>query len=194
MKKDINGKVTGVDDVFMLAVLIATVAAIAVVIGLIAFKDSWQILCKYMANSLSSLWQDIWNGIVNFYDWSAKKIKLAIKTCKKYISLYRADSRLRSKLKSKRKNSKRFFTLRMEKNKAPIVGPPIDANVAVSKLRRGFDVITYFRTDALNIANRANGKKSECHQKHDHSFYFSHFHVSLKYIKHHIHSFYVVGG
>lgn len=47
----------------------------------------------------------------------------------------------------------------MEKNKAPIVGPPIDANVAVSKLRRGFDVITYFRTDALNIANRANGKK-----------------------------------
>ena len=194
MKKDINGKVTGVDDVFMLAVLIATVAAIAVVIGLIAFKDSWQILCKYMANSLSSLWQDIWNGFVNFYDWSAKKIKLAIKTCKKYISLYRADSRLRSKLKSKRKNSKRFFTVRMEKNKAPIVGPPIDANVAVSKLRRGFDVITYFRTDALNIANRANGKKSECHQKHDHSFYFSHFHVSLKYIKHHIHSFYVVGG
>lgn len=82
----------------------------------------------------------------------------------------------------------------MEKNKAPIVEPPIDANVAVSKLRRGFDVITYFRTDALNIANRANGKKSECHQKHDHSFYFSHFHVSLKYIKHHIHSFYVVGG
>ena len=194
IKKDINGKVTGVDDVFMLAVLIATVAAIAVVIGLIAFKDSWQILCKYMANSLSSLWQDIWNGFVNFYDWSAKKIKLAIKTCKKYISLYRADSRLRSKLKSKRKNSKRFFTVRMEKNKAPIVGPPIDANVAVSKLRRGFDVITYFRTDALNIANRANGKKSECHQKHDHSFYFSHFHVSLKYIKHHIHSFYVVGG
>ena len=194
IKKDINGKVTGVDDVFMLAVLIATVAAIAVVIGIIAFKDSWQILCKYMANSLSSLWQDIWNGFVNFYDWSAKKIKLAIKTCKKYISLYRADSRLRSKLKSKRKNSKRFFTVRMEKNKAPIVGPPIDANVAVSKLRRGFDVITYFRTDALNIANRANGKKSECHQKHDHSFYFSHFHVSLKYIKHHIHSFYVVGG
>lgn len=60
-------------------------------------------------------------------------------------------------------------------------------------MRQGKDVITYYKSDALNIANSVDSTRSKCDPKHRVSASFKHYHVKYKNIKWSIHSFYVYG-
>lgn len=60
-------------------------------------------------------------------------------------------------------------------------------------MRQGKDVITYYKSDALNIANSVDSTRSKCDTKHRGSASFKHYHVKYKNIKWSIHSFYVYG-
>ena len=73
----------------------------------------------------------------------------------------------------------------------PILGSKLTKSKAESKLRQGKDVITYYKSDALNIANSVGSTRSKCDSKHRGSASFKYYHVKYKNIKWSIHSFYV---
>ena len=58
-------------------------------------------------------------------------------------------------------------------------------------MRLGQSVITYYRTDALYVANKAGGSKAPCDQKHGGKGYFSHFHTRNR---NGAHVYFLVGG
>ena len=72
-----------------------------------------------------------------------------------------------------------------------ILGSKLTKSKVESKLRQGKDVITYYKSDALNIANSVGSTRSKCDPKHRGSASFKHYHVKYKNIKLSIHSFYV---
>ena len=193
---DKNGYIAIADDILFL-VLIGLCATVCILCGWMStdqFKQSWQNFCNTIGSGLSSIWDEIWNESKSIWDWSVKKVKKATKVVIRYISAAIANNLVRGKLKQSRKNSNRFFTISFTSEDIPVLGAPISSKTAISRLKKGFSVITYFRSDAKYIANRTGGTKSICHQKHKKAFYFNHYHVKLKKIKHSIHSFYVIGG
>lgn len=89
-------------------------------------------------------------------------------------------------MKKERKNNKRFYTITFNSDDVHILGSKLTKSQAESKL-----VITYYKSDALNIANSVGSTRSKCDPKHRGSASFKHYHVKYKNIKWSIHSFYV---
>ena len=194
---DPSGYVAIVDDIVYISLigLFAIACCVACLFTNQSFIESWNSFCNTIGSNLSSVWNNICNNVSKVWNWSVSKAKSVIKLMAKFIASERAAIKVKAKVKSARKSKTPFYTIRFTKNNVPILGVRISREQAKSKLRQGIDTITYFRTDAAYVANSVCGNKTICHQKHHkgHNF-FNHFHVKLSYIKHSIHSFYVIGG
>lgn len=142
--------------------------------------------CNAVGNGLSSIGNAIWNGASATWNWSKNKVKNAINTVKKFNTAVKSANNIRSKLKKERKNNKRFYTITFNSDDVPILGSKLTKSQAESKF-----VITYYKSDALNIANSVGSTRSKCDPKHRGSASFKHYHVKYKNIKWSIHSFYV---
>lgn len=93
------------------------------------------------------------------------KVKNAINAVKKFNTAVKSANNIRSKLKKERKNNKRFYTITFNSDDVPILGSKLTKSKAESKLRQGKDVITYYKSDALNIANSVDSTRSKCDPK-----------------------------
>ena len=155
------------------------------------FKQAWSEFCSVVGNGLTSIWTTISNGASAAWDWSANKIKKATIAVKKFNKAIKAATNIRAKLKKERKNSKRYYTITFNSEDVPILGSKLTQAQAKSKLRQGRDVITYFKSDALKIANSVGSVRSKCDPKHKGAASFRHFHVKYKNIKWSVHSFYI---
>ena len=176
---DPNGYVALVDD--LVYALIALTAATVAICSTSFFQKGWSAFCNAVGNGLSSIGNAIWNGASATWNWSKNKVKNAINAVKKFNTAVKSANNIRSKLKKERKNNKVLLFLQKIEHKSK----------AESKLRQGKDVITYYKSDALNIANSVDSTRSKCDPKHRGSASFKHYHVKYKNIKWSIHSFYV---
>jgi len=186
---DPNGYVALVDD--LVYALIALTAATVAICSTSFFQKGWSAFCNAVGNGLSSIGNAIWNGASATWNWSKNKVKNAINTVKKFNTAVKSANNIRSKLKKERKNNKRFYTITFNSDDVPILGSKLTKSKVESKLRQGKDVITYYKSDALNIANSVGSTRSKCDSKHRGSASFKHYHVKYKNIKWSIHSFYV---
>ncbi|MBT9619921.1 hypothetical protein GPK28_02860 [Ruminococcus bromii] len=182
-------KVALVDD--LVYALIALTAATVAICSTSFFQKGWSAFCNAVGNGLSSIGNAIWNGASATWNWSKNKVKNAINAVKKFNTAVKSANNIRSKLKKERKNNKRFYTITFNSDDVPILGSKLTKSKAESKLRQGKDVITYYKSDALNIANSVGSTRSKCDSKHRGSASFKYYHVKYKNIKWSIHSFYV---
>lgn len=186
---DPNGYVALVDD--LVYALIALTAATVAICSTSFFQKGWSAFCNAVGNGLSSIGNAIWNGASATWNWSKNKVKNAINAVKKFNTAVKSANNIRSKLKKERKNNKRFYTVTFNSDDVPILGSKLTKSKVESKLRQGKDVITYYKSDALNIANSVGSTRSKCDPKHRGSASFKYYHVKYKNIKLSIHSFYV---
>ena len=182
-------KVALVDD--LVYALIALTAATVAICSTSFFQKGWSAFCNAVGNGLSSIGNAIWNGASATWNWSKNKVKNAINAVKKFNTAVKSANNIRTKLKKERKNNKRFYTITFNSDDVPILGSKLTKSKVESKLRQGKDVITYYKSDALNIANSVGSTRSKCDPKHRGSASFKYYHVKYKNIKLSIHSFYV---
>lgn len=130
------------------------------------FRQSWSSFYNAIGNGLSSIWSTICNGSSAIWNWSANKIKKATTAIKQFVTAIKAVNNINTRLKKERKNSKRFYTITFNKNDVPSLGSKLTKAQAKSKLRQGKDVITYYKSDALNIANAVGSVRSKCDPRH----------------------------
>ena len=192
---DYNGYFAIVDDaaVLLLIALVATTCLLCAWMSTPQFKQAWSEFCSYVGNGLTSIWSYIWNSSSAIWHWSATKIKKATTAIKQFSTAIKAVNKIKAKLKKERKNSKRYYTITFNKNDVPSLGSKLTQSQAKSKLRQGKDVITYYKKDALKIANSVGSVRSKCDPRHKGAASFKHFHVKYKNIKWSIHSFYSGG-
>ena len=147
---DPNGYVALVDD--LVYALIALTAATVAICSTSFFQKGWSAFCNAVGNGLSSIGNAIWNGASATWNWSKNKVKNAINAVKKFNTAVKSANNIRSKLKKERKNNKRFYTITFNSDDVPILGSKLTKSKVESKLRQGKDVITYYKSDALNLS------------------------------------------
>ena len=133
-----------------------------------------------------------WVGgkVVNGLDWVGGKVQSAIDIVGNYFQsvvcsaqasiqtkIEKGESKVVAKVKAARNNFYNFFEIWFDIIGVPIVGRGLSRVQAVSRLRHGSNVITYFRSIAQSVANEAGGGRAMHHQKHGGAGYFNHFHI-----------------
>ena len=66
-----------------------------------------------------------------------------------------AESKVQTRVKNARRNIYKFFEIWFDRIGAPILGRSLSRAQAISSVRQGLNVITYFESDARNVANSA---------------------------------------
>lgn len=190
---DAFGNIAGVDD----ATIVLFIALCVLTVGLFhmvsssGFQQAWTSFCVAVGNGLSSIGSAINKGGQAAWNWTKKTIKAATSALVAFQTIAKAASKVISRVSAARKNVYRFFEIYFV-NDAPILGAPLTRDAAVTRLRRGNSVITYYSTDALYVANRSGRSKAPCDQKHGGVGFFNHYHLSGRPT--HAHSFYIIRG
>ena len=103
-----------------------------------------------------------------------------------------AVAKARSRVALAKRNVYKYFEIWFDKIGAPIFGKSLNKQQAITRVRRGLNVITYYSSDALYVANMAGGAKAMWHQKHGGAGYFNHYHINGH--KNSAHIYYLLKG
>ena len=187
--RDNNGYIAGIDDaIFILIGLTVTVCVLCGWMSTDQFRQTWQGFCRSVGNGLSSIWDDIWYGSKSIWDWSLSKIKKSIKAISKFITIVRADNKIRKKVK--RKSKTRYWSANLKSGYVDI-GKPLTFSQAKSYVRKGKNVFTVTKREAKLLSKSAYGGKKPVGPEIDKGKnnvigYYWHYHVYGRKNKAHV--------
>lgn len=181
---DPNGYVALVDD--LVYALIALTAATVAICSTSFFQ---KVGLLFVTQSVTDYHLSVMQfGMVRLLHGIGLKIRLKMQLMQlKNLILLLNQQIIYDQIEKERKNNKRFYTITFNSDDVPILGSKLTKSKVESKLRQGKDVITYYKSDALNIANSVGSTRSKCDPKHRGSASFKHYHVKYKNIKWSIH-------
>ena len=192
-KVDPEGNIAGVDD----ATILFFGALCVLVIGLFAtvstpgFRSAWQSYCIRVKNGLSHIASTISNRWRTVKYWTKSAFGNALAALSAFATIVKAMTKVIANVKQARKNTYRYFEISFV-NDIPILGAPLNRQGAVSKIRQGKSVITFYKSDALYISNSAGRARSICDNRHGGAGFFHHFHLVGR--SNRSHSFYIANG
>ena len=187
---DSNGNIALVDD----AAVWAFIGLCAVLMLLLAwmstpqFQRAWIDFCTAVGNGLSWIATGIVNGGKAAWNWTRKQVKAATAAITTFITIARADSKIKSKI---RKTSKdRYWTATLRTNYVDI-GRAISYSKAVKEVSNGRNVFTVTSSEAKAVAKAAYSNKKPVGPEIDKGKentmgYYYHYHVYQRKKKGHV--------
>ena len=187
---DSNGNIALVDD----AAIWAFIGLCAVLMLLLAwmstpeFQRSWNDFCTSVGNGLSWIANGIINGGKAAWNWTRKQVKAATAAITTFITVARADSKIKSKVK--RKSKDRYWTATLRTNYVDI-GRAITYSKAVKEVSNGRNVFTVTSSEAKAVAKAAYSNKKPVGPEIDKGKentmgYYYHYHVYQRKKKGHV--------
>lgn len=153
---DSTGTIAIVDD----AVVWAFIGLCAVLMLLVSwmstpeFRRSWTSFCTAVGNGLSWIGTGIVNGGRAAWNWTVRQVKAATAAITSYITIARADSKIRTKVK---RNSKQRYwiasILKLSGYTYVVISSAISYSAAKSRVACGLCVFTVTRSEARRLAS-----------------------------------------
>ena len=179
-------------------------------IGVAVVISNWEQISRLTVDTIRTLKNGVSSGlkwvggkVVDGLDWIGGKVQSAIDSVSGYFQsvvcnakasvqaqIEKKESKVIAKVKAARNNFYNFFEIWFDIIGAPIIGRGLSRTKAISRMRHGLNVITYFRSVAQSAANEAGGGRAMHHQRHGGAGYFNHFHIKNHANSAHI--FYIV--
>ena len=187
---DSNGNIALVDD----AAVWAFIGLCAVLMLLLAwmstpqFQRAWIDFCTAVGNGLSWIATGIVNGGKAAWNWTRKQVKAATAAITTFITIARADSKIKSKVRKKSKD--RYWTATLRTNYVDI-GRAISYSKAVKEVSNGRNVFTVTSSEAKAVAKAAYSNKKPVGPEIDKGKentmgYYYHYHVYQRKKKGHV--------
>ncbi len=176
---------------FAEAVLIAgivAVFAIAVCFAAIVNTSSWKSFCTTVGNGMSSAWDALKSGAKKLKSWSVKKLKALLAAVNAYLTVVRADSKIKNNV---RRNSKtRYWGASFGKNCVNL-GKKLSYSQAVQEVKSGRSVFTVTNAEAEAVAKAAGNNKKPVGPEIDKGKqntigYYYHYHINGRKNKGHV--------
>ena len=173
------GLIAGVDDavVWGLIALFAVCSLLVAYISTPQFKRSWVSFCNALGYGLTSIWSTICGKATAVWKWSANIVRQAYAAVSLYITVYKADVKIKNTVKRSSKNQ--YWKASLVKNCYVAIGREITYSQAVSEVKAGRSVFTATKSQAKMVAKAAGGNKEPMsHGKHKNAIgYYNHYHV-----------------
>ena len=176
---DSNGNIALVDN----AAVWAFIGLCAVLMLLLTwmstpqFQRAWIDFCTAVGNGLSWIATGIVNGGKAAWNWTRKQVKATTAAITTFITIARADSKIKSKVRKKSKD--RYWTATLRTNYVDI-GRAISYSKAVKEVSNGRNVFTVTSSEAKAVAKAAYSNKKpygpEIHGGGALGYYY-HYHV-----------------
>ena len=174
---DKQGNVALFDDLAVVA-FIGLCSSLMLLLGWMATTEvvqSWIAFCQSASNGLSSLGKAITSGGTIAWDWTRKRIKVVTKEIKKFITLVKADEKVRRKVG----NKKLTYYEAYYSSGVVAVGKGITQAKAVIRLNSGKNVFTMFKHNAKKVCALAGSAEPMLHsKKHNPPNFYNHYHVN----------------
>ena len=153
-----------------------------------SFKSAWTSFCTTVGNSLSWIGDCIVNGGRAAWNWTRNQVKVATSAITSFITIARADSKIRTNVKQNSQN--RYWTCTLRVNYVDL-GRAISYGTAVTEVSRGNNVFTVTRAEAKAVAKAAYSNKTPVGPEIDKGKenalgYYYHFHVNGRRKKGHV--------
>jgi RHS repeat-associated protein len=119
------------------------------------FKQGWNDFCAAIGNGLAWISTSIVNGGKAAWNWMRKQVKAATTAITLYITVARADSKIRTKVK--RNSKQRYWAASITKSQNytyVIISSAISYSNAKNRVACGLCVFTVTRTEARQLAGK----------------------------------------
>ena len=181
---DSNGKSL---EVIGLSICIAAFFVV-VCYSAIVSSSSWSKFCTSVGNGMSSAWSSLKSGVSSLKKWSAKKLKALLAALNAYLTVVRADSKIRNNV---RRNSRtRYWSATLGKNCVDL-GRKLSYTQAVNEVKKGKSVFTVTNAEAKAVAKAAGNNKKPVGPEIDKGKqntigYYYHYHINGRKNKGHV--------
>ena len=142
----------------------------------IVSSSSWSSFCTSVGNGMSSAWGTLKGGVSRLKKWSVKKLKALLAALNAYLTVVRAESKIRNNVK--RNSRTRYWSATLGKNCVDL-GRKLSYSQAVAEVKKNKSVFTVTKAEAYAVAKAAGGGKTPMYDnKHKNSIgYYNHYHV-----------------
>ena len=142
----------------------------------IVSSSSWSSFCTSVGNGMSSAWGTLKGGVSRLKKWSVKKLKALLAALNAYLTVVRAESKIRNNVK--RNSRTRYWSATLGKNCVDL-GRKLSYSQAVAEVKKNKSVFTVTKAEAYAVAKAAGGGKTPMYNnKHKNSIgYYNHYHV-----------------
>ncbi len=183
-KKDPSGKFFAEIG---LAISIAAVFVIVLCYSAIVNSSSWRNFCTSVGNGMSSAWDSLKSGVSKLKKWSVSKLKALYAAISSYLTVVRADNKIKNNVRRNSKN--RYWSATVRSNYVDL-GRRLSYSQAVTEMRKGNSIFTVTRSEAKSVAKAAGNNKKPVgpeidNGKYDTIGYYYHFHVNGRKNKSH---------